>query len=84
MTSKQLFRSFYRLARNDHSVISELRMLELALNASRAGLSDVQIIYARGAAFYATRNVQAFEPSRNSVCVQMLMHTFGRVRRGFA
>lgn len=82
MTERELFYGFYRLAREESRMIIELEILELAMIASRAGLSDAQIIYARAAAIHATRNVQAFEPSRNSVCIQMLMHTFGRVRRG--
>lgn len=81
MTERELFYGFYRLAREESRIFIEVQILELALSASRAGLSDFQIIYARAAAIHAARNVQAFEPSRNSVCIQMLVHTFGRVRR---
>lgn len=89
MTERELFQGFYALARldlqTDKPFAHDFRLV-LAAEAARAGLSNYQILMARNAALLAIvdRKMSHREPSRNSVAIQLSVHTFGRVTRGRA
>lgn len=92
MTERELFRRFYSIARATagkqygDEIFSEEKELMTAAEAARQGFSNYQILRARHAAAVTLdeRAVPAREPSRNSVAIQSMMFTFGRVRRSFA
>lgn len=91
MTERDLFRRFYGIARATagkrygDEIFSEEQELMTAAEAARQGFSNYQILRARHAAAVTLdeRAIQPAEPSRNSVAIQMMVFTFGRVRRSF-
>lgn len=93
MTKRELFRGFYRVARlresdgdlGKNQPGADALNIQLVAAAARAGLSDDEIKFLAFEASWARvcRHRRPFEPSRSSVQIQMLVHTFGRVRRSF-
>lgn len=89
MTERELFYGFYSIIRLEvqcGSAIDDWGQLEMAADAARAGFSNDQIMKARDNAVWAVhyRKKPNREPSRNSVAIQLFVHTFGRVTRGRA
>lgn len=90
LTSKQLFNGFYRIERllesddlGPSQSKAETLYTALVANATRAGWASSAI---KDIAFNAAwalhrRKHSLHEPSRNSVRNQMLVFTFGRLRR---
>lgn len=92
MTERELFRDFYAIARlmdgeryGDNPFADELEVCAIVA-AARAGMSDMAILGVKHSAAMVMeyRQAQIAEPSRNSVALQLTVHTFGRVRRDFA
>ena len=89
MTKKKLFKNFYQLERMNQGeycpfgpFVDEI-IVNIIANAVRAGIDDMTILGIKHSATIALedREKTHAEPSNNSVAIQMLMHTFGRVRR---
>lgn len=89
MTNRELFRRFYRLTRISDRIdalqLGWMRHL-LTKEAVAEGMSHFQANKCRVAALCAfLASIQPVrEPSRNSVAIQLSVHTFGRVTRGRA
>jgi hypothetical protein len=88
MTVRMLFAAFYRAIRLDAKAgkANPHRRRLIVIIARDWGFADAQITLCRLAALRAWMNsaVPAREPSRNSVAIQLSVHTFGRVTRGLA
>ena len=89
MSPRELFLDFYSVIRLDvhkGSAIDDYGQMEVAADAARAGFTNYQILMARNAALLAIvdRKMTHREPSKNSVAIQLSVHTFGRVTRGRA
>ncbi|MGR7921907.1 hypothetical protein ACU6RQ_12510 [Zobellella denitrificans] len=86
MTLRELFAAFYRAARLDAKAgkANPHRRELIVIIARDWGFTEVQINRCRIAALLAWMNsaLPAREPSRNSVAIQLSIHTFGRVTRG--
>lgn len=95
MNQREMFYGFYRAARlnesagHEHFLDSTRDAQEQKYQIDRAallaGFDDFTIMHAEWAAgvALADRRKQHAEPSRHSVVIQMLMFTYGRVRRSF-
>jgi hypothetical protein len=89
---KRLFRRFYGLARMTRFTeygecpFADEHEIEAIAAAVRAGISNTTILGLKHAAWLALeeRDKPVSEPSRNSVAIQSMVFTFGRVRRTFA
>lgn len=87
MTDRELFRRFYGITRNvmqgKPTFADDLRMM-LAADAARAGFSNYQILLALNAAISTVieKRLKHREPSKQSIAIQLTMHTFGRVTKG--
>ena len=89
MTERELFKAFYGLARmNEGQIYGACPLAEeyevSAISAAvRAGMDDMAIIGIKHSAAIALEasKTNDYLPSRNSVRIQMLVFTFGRVRR---
>lgn len=89
MTSRELFKAFYGLARMNEGQIygccpfaDEVEVVTIAC-AVRGGIDDMAILGIKHSAALAldARSAAKKEPSGRSVYIQTLVHTFGRVRR---
>lgn len=92
MNSRQLFKELYRIGRIELSEVVgvdfnhiDAQEEDAAYRAAKAGLTDEQIYRAQVCSWTAVKNRTrcASLPSRHSVYIQMLVFTFGRVRRSF-
>lgn len=91
LTSKQLFKNFYRAERllaesepgpHKYKCAGGALFIDVVADATCAGQSGSFIGKVASNAAWALelRKRQPLEPSRDSVRIQMLMHTYGRVR----
>lgn len=85
MTERDLYRRFYRAARvaeRARAIDAELRH-GIIKEAISSGFSRAAALQFRAAALNARINswLPMREPSKNSVAIQLYVHTFGRVRR---
>lgn len=95
MNSRQLFKALYGMRKKlEHwrAIGHDLNFLqtqeciaEIMVEAQESGLSVAAITKVWDCAGLAMVNKSTVrrEPSRHSVYIQMLVHTFGRVRRSF-
>lgn len=86
MTDRELFNGFYAIARLDtgaNDPFQEALRTWLTTRAALLGVSNYRIMKAHNAALCAVlnRKVKRREPSRNSVAIQLYVHTFGRVTK---
>lgn len=97
MTERELFKALYRIERmrfvepvatdlsdESHDILNS-EQINTIYSAFRAGLINRKVYNALLAAQQALRHRYCMNslPSRNSVRIQMLVFTFGRVRRSF-
>lgn len=85
MTERDVFRSFYRVARmeaaqNEQAEDERFDAIFCAAQAELGGYNLLRIMRSAQCAV-AARSAARREPSRNSVRNQMLVFTFGRLRR---
>ncbi|AEY01498.1 hypothetical protein GU3_08710 [Oceanimonas sp. GK1] len=88
MTNRELFRRFYRAARLDEQTgIADIELRHVITeDAVDSGFSPAAVLQCRAAALNARMNtwLPMREPSKQSVAIQLSVHTFGRVTRGLA
>ncbi|WP_346351951.1 hypothetical protein N2M06_06210 [Oceanimonas sp. AH20CE76] len=86
MTERELFRRFYRAARLDAQTgIADIELRHVITeDAIDSGFSPATILQIRAAALNASINAMlpVREPSKQSVAIQTMVFTFGRVTKG--
>lgn len=93
MTERELFKALHGRARkllhwhrlgHKHNFTQNMELVECYLTkALESGMGEdrvLEVVKQLGVTF-ENKKAQLLEPSRNSVRIQMLVHTFGRVRR---
>ncbi|WP_346351018.1 hypothetical protein N2M06_13425 [Oceanimonas sp. AH20CE76] len=85
MTNRELFRRFYRAARLDEQtgIVDTVLHHGIIEDAVNNGFSPNAVLSVRAAVLVARINAMlpVREPSRQSVAIQTMVFTFGRVRR---
>ncbi|TDW59462.1 hypothetical protein [Oceanimonas baumannii] len=86
MTERELFRRFYRAARLDAQAgIADIELRHIITeDAVNSGFSPATVLQIRAAALNASINAMlpVREPSKQSVAIQTMVFTFGRVTKG--